>query len=145
MLCNNKRMFFESIKRRISSANIESFGKCFIPSARGLFCSAQELFKACKKCFFCTCHVVPKQSRVFCFFFPPASLSFFFGSGRTDKNTNSESDIIYIINAHKNGGYKRTNVSERERERGDEQRFFFCRSFFFLFFLCFCFFLKRRG
>ena len=143
MLCN-KRMFFESIKRRISSANIESFGKCFIPSARGLFCSAQSFLKRVKSLFFfCKCHVVPKQSRVFCFF-PPASLSFF-GSGRTDKNTNSESDIIYIINAHKNGGYKRTNVSERERERGDEQRFFFCRSFFFLFFLCFCFFLKRRG
>ena len=53
---------------------------------------------------------------MFSVFFPPASLSFF-GSGRTDKNTNSESDILYVINAHKNGGYKRANVSERERER----------------------------
>ena len=62
--------------------------------------------------------VALSQNRaVFSVFFPPASLSFFGSFGRTDKNTNSESDILYVINAHKNGGYKRTNVSERERER----------------------------
>ena len=63
----------------------------------------------------------PKTEPCFLFFFSSGLSFFFFGSGRTDKNTNSESDIIYIINAHKNGGYKRTNVSERERERERER------------------------
>jgi hypothetical protein len=102
-----------------------------------------ELFKACKKCFFFVSVTLSQNRAVFSVFFPPASLSFF-GSGRTDKNTNSESDIIYIINAHKNGGYKRTNVSEREREEMNNASSSVVLSFF-LFFLCFCFFLKRRG
>lgn len=77
-------MFFESIESRLSSVvRIESFGKCFIiPSAReARFVPCVELFKACnKKCFFL--------------------LSFFFGSWeRTDKNTNSESDVIHIKRA----------------------------------------------
>ena len=87
-------MFFESIESRLSSVvRIESFGKCFIiPSAReARFVPCVELFKACKKCF-------SKQSFLFSVFFPP--LFFFFGSsGRTDKNTHSESDIIHIKRA----------------------------------------------
>ena len=83
-------MFFESIESRLSSVvRIESFGKCFIiPSAReARFVPCVELFKACKKSVFLyVCRVVPKQS--------------FFGSwGRTDKNTNSESDVIHIKRA----------------------------------------------
>ena len=112
-------MFFESIKRRISSANIEKLlMKVFYSKRERLVLFRAELFnKACKKLFFFFVRVTWSQNRaVFSVFFPPASLSFF-GSGRTDKNTNSESDVIYVINAHKNGGYKRTNVSERERER----------------------------
>jgi hypothetical protein len=94
-------MFFESIESRLSSVvRIESFGKCFIiPSAReARFVPCVELFKACKKCFFVS--VTLSQNRaVFSVFFPSSSL-FFFGSwGRTDKNTNSESDIIHIKRA----------------------------------------------
>ena len=113
-------MFFESIKRRISSANFEKLRKVVFYSKRErLVLFRAELFnKACKKLFFfCTCLTLSQNRAVFSVFFPPASLSFFGSFGRTDKNTNSESDILYVINAHKNGGYKRTNVSERERER----------------------------
>jgi hypothetical protein len=80
-------MFFESIESRLSSVvRIESFGKCFIiPSAReARFVPHVELFKACnKKCFFVRVSCCPK-----------------IGSWeRTDKNTNSESDIIHIKRA----------------------------------------------
>ena len=119
VLCN-ERMFFESIKRRISSANIEKLLMKVFYSKRegGLFCSARSfLLKRVKSCFFFVRVTWSQNRAVFSVFFPPASLSFFGSFGRTDKNTNSESDILYVINAHKNGGYKRTNVSERERER----------------------------
>ncbi len=93
-------MFFESIESRLSSViSIESFGKCFIiPSAReARFVPYVELFKACKKCFFVRVSCCPKTEPCFLFFF---LLFFFFGSwGRTDKNTNSESDVIYIKRA----------------------------------------------
>jgi hypothetical protein len=135
-------MFFESIESRLSSViSIESFGKCFIiPSAReARFVPCVELFKACKKCFFVS--VTLSQNRaVFSVFFPP--LFFFLVPGGGQTKTQIQSQIEYTLNAHKNGGYKRKNFL---RERGDERVFFFRRSFFFLFFLCFGFFLKRRG